>query len=170
MAREERMMTLSTKRLACGGLLAAGLLVVASCERGPGRPPIDTTQLVGNWIELADQAAVNPRARVADEEKKKDYRYIAFKNDNTFEFSVRTESGEPTKDKGQIEGTWAITTENTITFTVTNNTFADGSERRDWAPEFSAGISQKEAPGRGTIQALTIVDVEGGATAFTRAK
>lgn len=170
MAREEQMMILSTKRLIFGGLLAAGFVLAAGCDRGPDRPPVDTTKLVGDWIEMANQAAINPRVPSADQQKKKEYRYITFKNDNTFEFSVRTESGEPTKDKGKIEGTWTITPENTLTFKVTGNTFADGSERRDWAPESSVGISQREGPERMPIEVITIVDVEGEVTAFTHVR
>jgi len=159
-------MIVSVQRLVFGSLLAAGFVLAAGCDRGPGRPPVDTSALVGNWIELADQAKANPRVRGAEKERKREYRYIVLKADNTFELSVRSAKGEPTKDTGKIEGTWEVTADNTITFKATSNTFADGSERRDWAPESSIGVSKRESPDHTTIDVMTIVDVEGAVTAF----
>lgn len=159
-------MTRFAKRPLLVGLLAAVVVIASGCERQAGRPPFEASALVGNWIEIADQASVNPRMRGAGAGKT-EYRYLVFNADNTFEFSVRSKSGKPAKGNNKIEGTWQITS-NELIFAVTNSTFPKADERNDWAPETSLGIEKKQVQGRGITEILTVVDLTGMPTTFVR--
>lgn len=153
----------SMKRLVWGGLLTAGVVIAIGCDKGPRRPTIDESALVGSWAELAEQAAPSPR--VQPRAVTKYVRHVTLNADKTFEFSLRTKSGEPTKFKS--EGTWAIE-EGTIVFTVTSSTIPDEDERRGWAPDTSDGTREKDISGEGLIEVLQIVDLDGMAVNYKR--
>ena len=156
----------SVKQLVLAGLVVAGAVIVFGCEGQPGRPPFEASALVGNWIEVADQASINPRMRGAGAGKT-EYRYLVLNADNTFEFSVRDKSGKPAKGDNKIEGSWQIK-KSELVFTVTNSTFPKADERNDWAPETSLGIEKKQVQGRGITEVLTVVDLTGMPTTFVR--
>jgi len=100
--------------------------------------------------------------------EKKVLRYITFKEDNTFEFSLRDKAGKPSKDQSKVEGTWEIV-ESEIVFKITSNTFADTDERRDWAPEASLGIAPREVGDEGIINVLSVRDAEGATMLYKSA-
>jgi hypothetical protein len=155
----------SAKWLVLAGLLATGLVLVSGCDRGSGRPPINTSAITGNWIELADQSAANPRMQGATKGKKT-FRYLVINPDNTFEFSLRNKSGEPVGE-GVAKGSWALKG-NTLVFEVTENTFDEQEEAHEWAPESSVGINRRSIKGTQT-EVLSVVDLSGLPTAYVRA-
>lgn len=150
-------------RSVLSGLLLVGVAAATGCEKGPTRPPIDASAIVGSWIELADQGPPSPRVQPRKEQTH--LRHLTLKEGKTFEFSLRTKAGKPTKHK--IEGTWAIE-DNEVVFKVSSSTFADNDERRDWAPESSLGIRRKDVSGRGEVEVFSIVDLEGFQTSYVR--
>jgi hypothetical protein len=158
------MMIRSMKRLVWGGLLVAGVVIASGCDRGARRPTVSESAIVGTWVEMVEKAAPSPRVRARPESKY--VRRVTLNADKTFEFSLRTKSGEETKFKS--EGTWAIE-EGAIVFKVTSSTFPENDERADWAPESSVGVRQRDVSGEGTIEVLPIVDLEGMVVDFKRA-
>ena len=154
----------ATKRLVWGGLLATGVVMAIGCEKGPRRPAIDESAIVGSWIEVVEQAAPSPRVRARAETKY--VRHLTINADKTFEFTLRTKSGEPAKLKS--EGTWAVE-EKVLVFKVTDSTIADKDERRNWAPESSDGIREKDIAGEGLIEVIETIDLEGMLVNYKRA-
>ncbi len=146
----------SMKRLVWGGLLAAGVVIATGCDRGARRATVDESAIVGSWIELVEKAAPSPR--VAPRTETKYLRQLTLNADKTFEFSLRSKSGEAAKFKS--EGTWAIE-EDLIVFKVTSSTIGEKDERYNWAPESSVGVRERDISGEGLIQVLAIADLEG---------
>jgi hypothetical protein len=157
------MMMHATKRLVWGGLLATGVVMMMGCERGPSRPAIDESAIVGKWVEVVEQAAPSPRMRARAETKY--VRHLTINADKTFEFALHTKSGEPTNLKS--EGTWAVE-EKVLVFNVTDSTIAEKDERRAWAPESSDGVREKDIAGEGLIEVMETVDLEGMVVDYKR--
>jgi hypothetical protein len=158
------MMVRSSKQLVLGGFLAVGLVAAIGCEKHYTRPPIDTSAILGSWIEIVQQGKPSPRVRAREPQAY--VRYITLNEDKTFEFTLRTRDGKPTKYKA--EGTWAIE-ENTLKFKVTSSTFAEKDERRNWVPESSLGIHKRDVGAEGRIDALPIADLEETVVDYKRA-
>jgi hypothetical protein len=154
------MMIHSMKRLVWGGLLAAGVVFAVGCDRGPQRPAIDEASLVGSWVEVKDKGARSPRMAPLPESPF--VRHVTLNADKTFEFSLRSKSGEP---KFKSEGTWAIE-EKMIVFKVTSSTFPENDERRGWAPESSEGVKKKGAGD----EVLPILDLDEMVVDYKRAQ
>jgi hypothetical protein len=156
-------MKISAKRVVLVGLLAAGILCGPACKKGSSRPPIESSAIVGKWVEVKDQGERSPRA--APRKETKFVRHITLNPDNTYVMTLYTQSGEATKDK--IEGTWKIE-DNMLVFQTTSSTFGQKDERRDWAPESSDGIVKRNMPGEGTIEVLSVIDMYGTVTYYKR--
>ena len=160
----------STNRLALGGLLAVGIALATGCQKKYTPPPIDTSAIVGNWIEVVEQVPTSPRVPVAS--AKKHLRHVTINADKTFEFTLRTASGVPVKKKNS-EGAWEVRPEEgaeLLYFEVANTTFGEDDERRDWAPMSSIGIRKRDVGGHGVVETLVIEDLEGENITYIRAK
>lgn len=160
----------STKWLALGGLLATGLVMVVGCgKKGPPpRPPIEASAVVGKWIEVSESGAASPRLQWSP--PKEHLRYLVLNEDQTFEYSVHTKSGDPAKKKGKAEGTWEIDTqENIIVFTTTKSTLKEGDEFYDGLPVSSLGVKEKNIKDKGLVEVLITTDQEESGATYVRA-
>jgi hypothetical protein len=156
----------STNRLFWSVLLVAGVVATSGCKKEEGRSPIDTTAMVGNWVEVTEQAKVNPR--VADTGEGDLVRHLNVKADNTFVQTYTTPAGKETNDK--IEGTWTLDQkDNIVTFEITDSTFGESDERRDSAPQSSVGVYKQSVEEEGLIEVLLVDDRMGGSVTFKRA-
>lgn len=160
----------SMNRLALGGLLAVGIAVATGCQKKYTPPPIDTSAIVGSWMEVVEEAPANPRMPTAS--PKKYLRNLTINADKTFEFTLRTASGDPVKNRSS-EGAWDVRAEEgaeLLYFDVANTTFGEDDDRRDWAPVSSIGIRKRDVGGHGVVETLVIEDLEGENVTYIRAK
>jgi len=162
-------MIYSTKRLVLGSLLATAVIMTTGCNKGPTRPPIEEAAIVGDWIEVVKEASTS--ARVAPTGEKKTLRHLTLNADKTFTFSLRTKSGKPLKGDFKCEGTWSINAELIqLEFKVSNSTFPENDERRDWAPETSLGLTKRDVAGSGITEVMIAEDLMGSPTTYMRAQ
>jgi hypothetical protein len=148
-----------SKRVTIPLLLVAGVLVVAGCGKSrPEEAVLSDDAVVGNWLESPPKVVAS--ARRAQTEPQKFLRHVTLNADKTFVFTLRTMSGDPTKDDKQITGTWEIDGEqNMVMFTVTDNGFKAGETGRDWVPESLHEMTQREIADRGMTDIIYATDL-----------
>ncbi len=143
-------------------------LALTSCERKSSdtRPPVDTSNLAGTWVEVRDpnDPGLSPRARGGGASG--EYRILHLEDAGSWWLALGSAAGKPA-DEARMEGDWKADGPRVV-FKLASNGL--GEERAGLAPMDTVGVVNVAGRGGASLPRLRVSHINGEYLAYKRAK